>query len=229
MGTAAPRSTPLRFTDLSPGWRVAVEQAWDAFVHGSLPIGAIVTDADGQIVARGRNRLRERHAASPHLPDTPYLTGSRLAHAEVNALLQLGYHEAPKLRLLTTTEPCPLCMGAARMASIAHVRYASRDPWAGCAAMAESVPYLARRGPTAEGPVPGLEDVLVAWQVVRHADWYGETPDFMPVWREGLPRGYGAGMELFDAGTLQALADRRASAEDAWNLARATLEGSDPR
>ena len=228
MNTASIPSTPLPFPDLTPGWRAAVEQAWDGFVHGSLPIGAIVLDADGRILARGRNRLGEHHAASPHLPSTPYLTGSRLAHAEVNALLELGPGQAPGLRLLTTTEPCPLCMGAARMASIAHITYASRDPWAGCAAMADTVPYLARRGPTAEGPVAGLEDVLVAWQVARHAAWYGETPDYMPVWREAMPRGYHAGMELFEARTLEELARRGAGAEDAWKLVGTVLEGRGP-
>lgn len=35
------------FVDLSPVWRACLEQAWQAFRNGSLPIGAAVVDADG--------------------------------------------------------------------------------------------------------------------------------------------------------------------------------------
>ena len=214
---------PTPFAELSAIWRGCVVQAWEGFRAGSLPIGAIVADGEGRILAAGRNRLAEPHDSAPHLPGTPYLTGSSLAHAEVNALLALGRTSVTDLRLFTTTEPCPLCMGAARMASITHLVYASRDPWAGCASMAHDVPYLARRGPTAEGPVAGLEDVLVAWQIVRHASWYGETPGFMPIWQQEMPRGYAAGMALFQDGRLQRLADQHADASTAWAIAAEVL------
>ena len=91
----------------------------------------MVVAGDGRIVARGRNRLAEPVEASPHLPGTPYLTGTPLAHAEVNVLLEYGYRPpGPRPVLYTTTEPCPLSMGAARMVGVGHVVYASRDPWA---------------------------------------------------------------------------------------------------
>lgn len=67
------------FAQLSAPWRACLEQAWESFCHGSLPIGAAVIDANGQVVALGRNRLSEPHAQAPHLPGTPYLTGSVLA------------------------------------------------------------------------------------------------------------------------------------------------------
>ena len=159
---ATPHNRPA-FETLSKPWQTCLALAWEAHRAGSLPIAAVITDTHGEILARGRNRLDEPHKHSPHLPGTPYLTGSPLAHAEVNALLEFGNRPAGlRPRLLCTTEPCLLCMGAARMSGVGQVIYASRDPWAGSANMAESVPYLKRSGPTVAGPEPTLEGPLVA-------------------------------------------------------------------
>lgn len=129
------------YDELPATWRTWHDLAWEAHRSGSLPIGAVVVDEQGNVIAKGRNRLAEADEAAPHLPGTPYLSGTPLAHAEVNALLQLGYRsQGPRPALLTTTEPCPLCMGAARMSGVGQVVYAARDPWAGCASMAEDVP-----------------------------------------------------------------------------------------
>lgn len=221
MDAPTPRPPAPAYPDLSPIWRRCVDQAWEAYRFGSLPIAAVVTDPDGAILATGRNRLAEPHRASPHLPGTPYLTGTPLAHAEVNALLELGPdRDPPQVRLYTTTEPCPLCMGAARMASVAHVVYASRDPWAGCANMATGVPYLARRGPTVEGPVPELEDAFVAWQVSLHLAIYGGTPAFMETWSEVMPHPCAVGARLYEDGGLTALAARGAEAAEGWEHLR---------
>jgi tRNA(Arg) A34 adenosine deaminase TadA len=73
-----------------------------------VPIGAVVTDANGRILSRGRNRINERDVESE------YLHGQTLAHAEINALIALGVHgdKRHELALYTTVEPCPLCLGA---------------------------------------------------------------------------------------------------------------------
>lgn len=214
------RTTPA-YTELSTIWRTCVVLAWESYRHGSLPIAAVVTATDGTILATGRNRLAERHAASPHLPGTPYLTGTPLAHAEVNALLELGPdHDPPQVILYTTTEPCPLCMGAARMSSVRHLMFASRDPWAGCANMATGVPYLARRGPTVEGPLPELEDALVAWQVSMHFEISQGAPHFMTSWQDVMPEACDAGSRMFETGSLKRLADSGADADVAWQHLR---------
>jgi tRNA(adenine34) deaminase len=97
------------YYELPATWRTCLDLAWEAHCAGSLPIGAVVIDEQGNVIAKGRNRLAEADEAAPHLAGTPYLTSIRLAHAEVNALLQLGYRsQGPRSALLTTTEPCPL-------------------------------------------------------------------------------------------------------------------------
>ena len=215
---AAPSaSAALPFERIDAAWRTCLGLAWDAHRAGSLPIAAVVVDDHGAILARGRNRLGEGGPGAPHVAGTPYLTGTPLAHAEVNALLELGpARDATRPWLLTTTEPCPLCMGAARMAGVGRVAYASRDPWAGCAGMAEAVPYLRRSGPTVEGPDPALEAPLVAWQTAVHLATYGGEPAFLETWREVVPEACAAGRRLLEDGVLDALARRGAEVGEVW-------------
>jgi tRNA(adenine34) deaminase len=47
---------------LATPWQICIEEAWTAYCHGSLPIGAAVTDRDGRLPARGRNRILEQEA-----------------------------------------------------------------------------------------------------------------------------------------------------------------------
>src|SRR4051794_12741046 len=93
---------------LTPPWQACLEEAWAAYYAGSVPIGAVITDTAGQILARGRNRMGEQDAQG----NTLY--GHRLAHAEVNALLALDHTAVDPAAcvLYSTTEPCPLCTGA---------------------------------------------------------------------------------------------------------------------
>lgn len=55
------------FGELSSVWQTCLEQAWEAFVNGSLPIGAVIVGAAGQVLAVGRNRLGE---SGEHAPPT---------------------------------------------------------------------------------------------------------------------------------------------------------------
>ncbi len=215
------------FEALPEVWRACFELAWEAVRAGSLPIGAVVVDSEGRIVARGRNRLAEATEASPHLPGTPYLTGTPLAHAEVNALLEVGNRPpGPRPVLFTTTEPCPLCMGAARMVGVGHVVFAARDPWAGCASMAERVPYLVRSGPTAEGPVPGIEGPLVALQTAVHLGVDADAGRFLSVWEDVLPVAVAAGRALHRDGVMATLVERRARPSEVWETLVAAVPGA---
>ena len=53
---------------LSEPWRACVELAWEAYRAGSLPIGAVVADAQGNVLSRGRNRIYERSGEDGNLP-----------------------------------------------------------------------------------------------------------------------------------------------------------------
>jgi tRNA(adenine34) deaminase len=103
--------------------RLALEQAALALAHQDVPVGALVLDADGTVLARAHND-RER-------------TGDPTAHAEVLALraaaAMRGQWRLEGCTLVVTLEPCTMCAGAAVLARVARVVYGALDPKAGAA------------------------------------------------------------------------------------------------
>lgn len=188
---------------LSGPWRACVEQAWEAYRAGSLPIGAAVTDSGGRVLALGRNRIHE----CPGPPGTIF--AHKLAHAELNALLAFDHsgNDPRSCVLYTTTEPCPLCVGAARMADVGGLRYASREPWAGSAAAFETVPYLQRGGVRVAGPKdPQLEGVLVALQVERFVSLEPKVLEpFLNLYEKTMPEATMVGKDAHRSGLLRAM------------------------
>jgi len=136
--------------ELTDGWLAAFGLAWESHCAGSPGVGAVVLDADGTVVASGRSR-RGEDAFVPN-----QLTGSRMAHAEINALAGLAVEEYDGLTLLPTLEPCLLCAAAIAMAHVPAVRFAGPDPmWRFLQGMPRWDPRLAERWPTVVGPMPG--------------------------------------------------------------------------
>lgn len=152
--------TSSKWSDLCLPWQVALEEAWLAYGAGSMPIGAVVVGPEGAIVTRGRNRIGET-ARDPGL-----MTHSKLAHAEMNALYAMpldGPLDPRACAIYTTTEPCPLCMGAIYMLGVRRIYYASRDPHAGSTNLLGTTPYLSYKPVRAFAPDHAdLETLLVA-------------------------------------------------------------------
>ena len=198
--------------ELSEPWRAGVEEAWEAYRSGSLPIGAVVTDAHGHVLSRGRNRIHERSGPSGTVFD------HKLAHAELNALLSLDHREYdPQACVLwSTTEPCPLCVGAARMSEVGGLRYASREPWGGSAAMFETVPYLKRKNVGVMGPQDArLEGVLVALKVESFLRLQPKILErFLRLYEETMPEATAAGRRLHRSGLLRTMSDERTPASE---------------
>ena len=129
---------------LSAGWNAALQEAWDAYCAGSYAIGACVIDAGGQVIARGRNRLGDPRGAEGGV-----ISGHDLAHAEINALLNLRDVPRPDCygwTVLTTVQPCPQCAGAVAMSGLRALEYAAPDPWAGCTRLLTDDPNVLRKG-----------------------------------------------------------------------------------
>jgi tRNA(adenine34) deaminase len=101
--------------------RLALEEARLAAAMGEVPIGAVITDAEGRTVARGHN-LRES-LADP------------TAHAEVVAIraaaANRGSWRLDGLTLVVTLEPCTMCAGAIVLSRLARVVFGATDPKAG--------------------------------------------------------------------------------------------------
>jgi tRNA(adenine34) deaminase len=138
------------FVDVDPAWRSCFELAWEAFRAGSLAVGAVLVDEGGEIVSSGRNRFSEKTG-----PDGS-VAGSRIAHAEINALATLPPGEYGGHTLYTTLEPCLLCTAALRLSHVGTVRYAAPDPlWSGVERIPDLSEQLSRRWTRRQGPLDG--------------------------------------------------------------------------
>ncbi len=100
---------------------LALAQARSAARAGEVPVGAVVLDEQGALLAACRNAREGDHDPT--------------AHAEVVALRRAaairGTWRLDGCTLVVTLEPCTMCAGAAVLARVARVVYAVDDPKAG--------------------------------------------------------------------------------------------------
>ena len=100
---------------------LALDEARRSLDSGDVPVGAVVLDADGRVLAAGHN---EREADR-----------DPTAHAEVLALRRaaaaLGSWQLPGTTLVVTLEPCTMCAGALVLARVARLVFGAWDPKAG--------------------------------------------------------------------------------------------------
>lgn len=101
--------------------RHALALAGGAEAMGEVPIGAVLVDAEGQILGEGFNRV--------------ITDADPTAHAEIVALRQAairaGNYRLPHTTLYVTLEPCSMCAGALINARVRRVVYAADDLRAG--------------------------------------------------------------------------------------------------
>ena len=104
--------------DWEPYMRAALTEAQIAMdVSGDVPVGAVIMDAGGEIIARGRNEKE--------------LSGDPTAHAEIVAIREatslLGDWRLEGMTLVVTLEPCVMCAGAIQAARISRVVFGAWD------------------------------------------------------------------------------------------------------
>lgn len=96
----------------------ALTEARAAADRGEVPVGAVLCDPGGRVVATAGNRTRE-------LSDPT-------AHAEILAIraacAAAGSQRLPGHTLWVTLEPCPMCAAAISAARIATLYYGAPDP-----------------------------------------------------------------------------------------------------
>lgn len=151
--------------ELPAPWPEVFSLMWEAYLAGTIPVGAVVVDEAGEIVSRGRNRIFDA-ARDGHLGD------SRLAHAELNALAALTSERTYEgFTLYTTLEPCHLCLSAAISVRIGSLRYAAPDPQAG--AVGKLVPSRDHEAHPlkVEGPLSGAPGRLAELLHLAHCLW----------------------------------------------------------
>jgi tRNA(adenine34) deaminase len=114
-GSAARARADLRYM------RRALALAAEAADAGEVPIGALLVDADGELLAEAGN--------------APIASHDPTAHAEIRVLraaaARLGNYRLPGTTLYVTLEPCAMCAGALVHARVERIVYAADDPKAG--------------------------------------------------------------------------------------------------
>lgn len=116
---------------------LAFEQAEAAAAEGDIPVGAVLVDKSGRILARAGNRVERDSDPS--------------AHAEILALRiaakLLGPRNLTDCILIATLEPCLMCAGAIALSRVAGVVFGAADARAGSlvsAADADCLPLAGR-------------------------------------------------------------------------------------
>lgn len=191
------------WSELSVPWQAAFEEAWAAYRSGCVPIGAVVTDADGKILSRGHNHINI-HDSIPGV-----VTHTQLAHAELNALIALppsDFFDPHPCHLYTTMEPCPLCMGALYMSGVRNLHFCCRDPYAGSIDLLGTTEYMRRKNISVFGPEENavLEEISMAMQVeylLRTREAFASSI-VMLRYKEVLPHAFEFGRYLSEEGQL---------------------------
>jgi tRNA(adenine34) deaminase len=96
----------------------ALELAAAAGEAGEAPIGCVIVDETGAVIAEGAN--------------APIASHDPTAHAEIVALRKAAealenYRLKPNLTLYVTLEPCAMCAGAISHARVARLVYGASD------------------------------------------------------------------------------------------------------
>ncbi len=105
---------------------LAIEEAKTAAALGEIPVGAVITDGNGDVISRGHN-IRETE-------------NDPVGHAEIAAIRaaaeKLGTRRLTNCTIYVTLEPCPMCAGAIMNAGLKRLVYGAFDENMGACASA---------------------------------------------------------------------------------------------
>ena len=96
---------------------LAIEEAKKAASEGEVPVGAVITDADGAVIAKAHNTREAENKPT--------------GHAEINAIEAaakvIGSRRLSECTLYVTLEPCPMCAGAVINSGLKRLVYGAFD------------------------------------------------------------------------------------------------------
>ena len=115
-------------------WKAAMERAIDEAIaaagHGDVPVGAVLVNDGGVIVAADHNRREERSDPTAHAEMLVLAAAAR----------ERGDWRLDGLTLVVTLEPCAMCAMAAVWARVDRIVYGAADPRAGAAWSLYNIP-----------------------------------------------------------------------------------------
>jgi|SRR5690625_1374885 len=90
-----------------------------ALNENNYPVGAIIVDENGNIIAKGRNKVHPQQDATAHAEiDAIRNAGESIFNAKING---------EKFTIYTSLEPCPMCTGGILFAKIKKVVWLLND------------------------------------------------------------------------------------------------------
>jgi len=100
---------------------LALAEAEAAAIHGEVPVGAVLVDREGRLLAAAGNRVETEHDPT--------------AHAEMLVLragaAQLAAEHLAECDLYVTLEPCAMCAAAIALARLRRLYFGAYDPKGG--------------------------------------------------------------------------------------------------
>lgn len=100
---------------------LALAEARKAAAAGEVPVGAVIVDGDGEVLARAHNRTEALNDPT--------------AHAEMLAIraacARRGAARLPDCAIYVTLEPCPMCAQAISFARLQRLLWGAADPKGG--------------------------------------------------------------------------------------------------
>ncbi|GCD53774.1 nucleoside deaminase [Acetobacter pasteurianus] len=113
------------------GMALALQQAQLAAENGEVPVGAVLLDSNGNVLAQAGNRVEEQHDPS--------------AHAEMlvmrEAVQQRQGQKLADCTLFVSLEPCPMCAAAMAHFRLGRVVFGAYDPKGGGVEHGARLPY----------------------------------------------------------------------------------------
>ncbi|MDR1396870.1 MAG: tRNA adenosine(34) deaminase TadA [Desulfarculales bacterium] len=100
---------------------LALEQARQAGKAGEVPVGAVLADEQGEVIASASNRTIALCDPSAHAEILALRAGAEILHN----------YRLPNCILCVTLEPCPMCAGALIWARVKKVVFGANDSKAG--------------------------------------------------------------------------------------------------
>lgn len=147
------------------------EQAYLALAAGNYGVGAILVNADDELVCEARNQVFVRDMDVKPEPDKGYQSQR---HAEMQILDRLEteftHLDRRSLTLYVSLEPCLMCSGRILLSGIGRVRYLAADKAGGFASRLHSAFH---------SPLPPAWQNLASGVNIRPADVQGFWPKFV--------------------------------------------------
>ena len=96
----------------------AIEEAREGYEQGGVPVGAVIAQEDGRVIARGHNLHHQN--------------GDATSHGETQCVRNAGRRrDWNELTLVTTLSPCAMCSGMSVLLNFKRVVVGDRNSYQG--------------------------------------------------------------------------------------------------